>query len=139
MAASASLNLQALPVWSVWLGAILGTAFFSYALFHMMPPLLRKRQPGWSVVLALLLFFAVAGFSNNYRTILWFGGTGFFVLSFPLLWMGKLPADMPSARDPRVCQHPRYKEIVRRGRITGATMVILVIIQVTLSAIYVRG
>lgn len=53
------------------------------------------------------------------------GGGGFAVAALPLLWMGKLPADMPLAGESGLGRHPDYRRIVRRGRIAAVALVVL--------------
>lgn len=89
--------------------------------------------------LGVALFVMAAPLSRDPRAALWFGAVGFPAASFPLLWVGRLPADMPPAWDPRVRQHPRYAEVARWGRIAGLAIAVLAVTEVVLSAVFVRG
>jgi hypothetical protein len=46
---------------------------------------------------------------------------------------------MPSARDPAVRDHPRYREFVRRGRLAGLGIVAIVIAVAVASVMLVTG
>ncbi|MBY8882609.1 hypothetical protein [Actinacidiphila acidipaludis] len=133
------IDLQTVPTWLLWISATVGLGAFVAALFRMMPPALRRRGPGVSVWTAAALFMAASALSRNPRGALWFGAIGFLMTSLPLLWMGRLPADMPSAKDPRARQHPQYGEVARRGRIAGLAILVLVVAETALSVAFVRG
>lgn len=98
--------------------ALTGTGALAAALFWMRPPPLRSREGGPAVALGLGLILIPAVLRHDPAT-LWFVGAGCALVALPLLWMGRLPADMPSGRDPRSRAHPRYREVARRGRIAG--------------------
>ncbi|WP_329568472.1 hypothetical protein [Kitasatospora sp. NBC_01266] len=71
---------------------------------------------------------------------LWFGASIFTLAAIPLLWMGKLPADLPSAKDPAARRrHPQYRELERRGRIAGVGMILLIVLDIALSVALIRG
>lgn len=53
--------------------------------------------------------------------------------------MGKLPADMPSAKDPACRLHPEYPCVARRGRVAGMAVIGVTITIVALSVVRVRG
>lgn len=132
-------DIQAVPTWILWIFAATTLGLFVAVLFRMMPAALRRRGPGRAVGLGAAVFVAATAVSRDSRGALWFGAIGFLVASFPLLWMGKLPADMPPASDPAVYRHPQYKEIARRGRIAGLAIVVLAVTEVALSVALVRG
>lgn len=128
-----------MPLWACWLVALAGSGVFAAVLFWMMPPPLRRGRPGASVVFAIILFLAWAGTSREACLSLFMGGVGLFVAALPLAWMGRLPADMPSARDRAVRSHPRYREIARRGRIAGIGIVVLEILVIIFSVRFFSG
>jgi hypothetical protein len=53
--------------------------------------------------------------------------------------MGKLPEDMPSARDPAIFRHPRYREVTKRGRTAGMVILCLIIFDIVISVIFTRS
>jgi hypothetical protein len=135
--ATTILDLTMLPVWALWVFALLGLACVFGVGLWILPPRLRRRYPA-VILLGTALFCARAAVSRDPRAVLWFGGLlGIACLS--LLPMGQLPADMPSARDPAVTEHPLYPVVARRGRIAAIGMVIVVVALVALSVIFVRG
>jgi hypothetical protein len=115
----------------------LGAGFFAAVLFWMMPPTLRRAEGTVSVVAGIGVFLAI-GLSAS-RAVLWLGAVGSTVAAVPLLWMGRLPRDMPSARDPASREHPQYRQVARRGRIAGLMIVVLDVCVIVLSAVYVQG
>jgi hypothetical protein len=46
--------------------------------------------------------------------MLWFTGLLGIGIGVALLSVGRMPTDMPSARDPAVREHPMYLVVVRR-------------------------
>lgn len=130
-------DLAAVPTWLLCVFAAAGWGILFGLLLRAMPPPLRRawaRQVAFASVLIFGLLFLV-----HNRAALWFCAVGFTLCSLPVLWMGKLPSDMPHAQDPAVRQHPQYVQVARRGRIAGVAMVVLAIAMVALSLIYVRG
>lgn len=133
----AVLDLQSVPLWALWVLAGLGVGIFAGVAFWMMPPALRRGEGTVSVAAGIAVFLAVGLCAS--RPVLWLGALGFAVAAVPLLWMGRLPRDMPSARDPASRQHPEYSQTARRGRVAGLAIVVLEVCVIVLSAIYVRG
>ncbi|GAA2583917.1 hypothetical protein GCM10010435_72140 [Winogradskya consettensis] len=99
--------------WSLGLG---GTALLAAGLFRMTPPYRRRRSMTGRILPA------TTGPSFGQLVL---GGGGFVVAALPLFWMGKLPADMPSSKDPGIDAHPDYARVARRGRIAGVAISIL--------------
>ncbi|GAA2482284.1 hypothetical protein [Winogradskya humida] len=123
------------PAWLGWSLGLGGTALLAAALFRMTPPYRRRRSMTGRVLPALgifLLFALTAGPSSGQLVL---GGGGFAVAALPLFWMGKLPADMPSAKDPGIGSHPDHPRVARRGRIAGIAIVILEIAWITTYAV----
>jgi hypothetical protein len=133
----AVLDLQSVPLWALWVFVGLGGGFFAAVLFWMMPPALRRGEGTVSVAVGIGLFLLI-GLAAS-RAVLWLGAVGFTVAALPLLWMGRLPPDMPSARDPASRQHPPYRQTARRGRFAGLAIVVLEVCVIVLSDVYVRG
>jgi hypothetical protein len=131
------LNLAAVPLWALWVFALIGLACLFGVALWILPPRLRRRYPA-VILLAIALFVARAALARDPRAVLWFGGV-LGIGCLVLLSMGQMPADMPSARDPAVREHPLYPAIARRGRIAGIAMVIVAATLVVLSAVFVRG
>jgi hypothetical protein len=131
------LDLATVPIWALWIFAVVGlTCIFGAALW-ILPPRLRRRYPA-VILFGTALFCTRAAVSRDPRGVLWFGGLlGMACLT--LLSMGQMPADMPSARDPAVREHPLYSVVARRGRIAGISLVIAVVALVVLSVVFVRG
>lgn len=131
------IDLAALPTWLFCIFAAAGWGILFGVLFRMMPPPIRRA---WfrQVAFASVLVLGPLVLAHN-RAALWFCAVGFTLCSLPLLWMGKLPADMPSAQGPAVRRHPQYAQVARRGRIAGVAMGVLTIAMVVLTLIYVRG
>jgi hypothetical protein len=135
--ATTVLDLATLPLWALWVFALLGLACVFGVALWILPPRLRRQYPAL-ILLGTALFCARAAVSRDPRGVLWFGGLlGIACLS--LMSMGQMPADMPSARDPAVRAHPLYPVVARRGRIAAIGMVIVVVALVVLSVIFVRG
>jgi hypothetical protein len=134
---AALINLNSLPMWTLLTVALVGLAVFVGVLFWMMPARLRRTGPGASVWLAAGLFILLTALTPNPRQNLWFGGVLLAVAALPLRWMGKLPEDMPSARDPSARLHPKYRQVARRGRIAGFAIVVLEVVAITLSVMLV--
>lgn len=134
---SAVLDLRSLPLWTLWALAGLGAGFFVAVSFWMMPPPLRRGE-GTASVVAGMAVFVLCGVSTS-RAVLWLGAVGFAVAALPLLWMGRLPPDMPSAQDPASRLHPQYRKFARRGLIAGLAIAVLEVCVIVLSTVYVRG
>jgi len=128
-----------LPTWALWVIALAGTGVLGTVLFWMMPPALRTGEGGRSVVLGLGLFLVFAALGGSPRGMLWFAGGGFAAAAIPLLWMGRLPADMPSAKDPAIRAHPRYKEVARRGAIAGIGIAVLTVAWIIAAVVIARS
>ena len=137
--AGAILDLSGTPVWALWLFAIVGSSVFASVLFWIMPPALRKGSGLRSVLSGAAFFFVAAAVSGGSRAILWYGAVGFVAVSVPIFFIGKLPTDMPSARDPSSRRHPQFKKFEGRGRIAGMAIILLIIVMVILTQIFVRG
>lgn len=137
--ASARLDLRTAPDWVLWLFAVVGAGLFAATLMRMMPRPLRFGSGGRSVAIAIVGFFVAAGLSRGNTSVLWFGGSILTLVCIPLFWMGPLPDDMPSARDPAARRHPRYAEIERRGRRAGYGLIGIIVVDIVLTAIFVRG
>jgi len=131
------IDLRTLPVWAFWGLAALGIGLLVAVLFWMMPPPLRRGEGRRSVLVALGLLLVILARSSS-RGTLWYAAVLCGVTALPLLWMGRLPADMPSARDPAIREHPRYPEFARRGRIVSVAIFALLALAVFLTMRYVR-
>jgi hypothetical protein len=125
VSASAPLRVENLPTWFSWAVGVGGAVLLAAALFRMTPPYRRRQTMTQRVLPAvgLLVVFAVSAGPSSGQLVL--GGGMFAAAALPLFWMGKLPADMPSSRDPDIGRHPEYLRIARRGRIAGSALVIL--------------
>ncbi len=131
------LDLTTVPIWVLWIFALMGLACIFGAALWILPPRLRRRYPA-VILFGTALFCARAAVSRDPRGVLWFGGL-LGIACLALLSMGQMPADMPSARDPSVREHPLYSVVARRGRIAGISVVIAVVPLVVLSVLFVRG
>lgn len=133
------LNIDRLPVAALWAIALAGLAIIAGTLFWIMPAPLRRGSGGRSVAAGAVAFIVMVALLGHPRAALWFGGVGFTLSSLPLLWMGRLPADMPDSRDPAIHQYPGYPQIRRRGRIAGAAIGVLVLVTLIGSSLLVAG
>lgn len=132
------MDLTTWPTWLLWGWALLGAAALTAVLFWIMPPRLRRAEGGRSVALGIGLFIVFTALAGSPRSVLWLAGGGFLVAAAPLLWMGRLPADMPSARDPAARAHPSYDVVARRGRIAGIAILLLEVLWISI-AVSVTG
>lgn len=135
--AATVLNLATLPLWALWVFALIGLMCLFGVVLWILPPRLRRRYPAVAL-LAIALFSGDAALARDPRPVLWFGGL-IGIGCLVLLSMGRMPADMPSARDPAVRQHPLFPAVARRGRIAGIALIIVAVTLVVLSAVFVRG
>jgi hypothetical protein len=110
------------PAWAAMLG---GTALFLGAVYWVTPPYRRRRTLTRRLLPAFGAFLVYSATVGRGPEQLVLAGGGLAVGALPLLWMGKLPADMPSARDRTIGRHPGYLRIARRGRIAGVAIVVL--------------
>jgi hypothetical protein len=122
---AAALDAGRSPVWLAWVIGIGGTALLGAVLIRMMPPARRREEATRRILPVLGMFVAFAAFAAPSGSQLVLGGVGFAIAALPLLWMGKLPADLPATRDPAIYGHPEYRQITRRGYIAGVALVIL--------------
>jgi hypothetical protein len=132
-------SVQTMPIWQLCLIAAAAVTFMVSVLYWMMPPPLRRSRTAVSPALATLLLVAWVTTSHDPRAVLWFTAVCSAVVALPLLWMGPLPQDMPSARDPACRHHPQYERVAHRGRIAGSIMVIAIVASVALSMAFVDG
>lgn len=137
--AGGSVDLASLPDWAFWVIACAALVVFAASVLRVLSPPVRRGKGGRSVAVGAALFLLWSGISRDPRSVLWIGSVGFVMAALPLFWMGRLPADMPDARDPTARQHPRYVEVERRGRIAGCAMIALLITGIVLSEIFFRG
>jgi hypothetical protein len=86
--------------------------------------------PGLGIFVVFAALFTPSG------SQLLLGGGGFAVAALPLLWMGKLPADLPHFNDPNIYRHRDYDRIYRRGLIAGFGLVALEIAWIVCFAIF---
>jgi Mn2+/Fe2+ NRAMP family transporter len=100
-------SVHAVPVWELCLIAAAAVTFMVGALYWMMPPPLRRSRSALSPAAAVLLLVAWVATSRDPHAALWFTAVCSAVVPIPLLWMGPLPHDMPSARDPACRRHPQ--------------------------------
>lgn len=133
------LDLADLPSWVLPSGAAAGGALTLATLYWIMPAGLRRTPTALSPVLGAALFVVAAWLSGWSRGVLWFAAVGWVALVPALLLLGRLPADLPSARDPRVYRHPQYAEFEARGRRAGYVMVALFGVIFIGTAALVRG
>lgn len=128
LSASKIISLTPLPNWSLWAFALVGIAAAFAAIARILPRHLRRRQP---VLLLAMIASVIAQVmkSHSPRTALWFIGLIALGWAVPLAWMGPMPADMPSARDPVArAHHPQYAVIARRGRIATLAAIVLCVV-----------
>jgi hypothetical protein len=128
-----------MPIWELSLIAAAAVTFMIGVLYWMMPPPLRRSRTAASPAVATLLLVAWVTTSRNPHAVLWLTAVCSAAVALPLLWMGPLPQDMPSARDPACRQHPQYEAVARRGRIAGSIVVIAISAIVGLSVAFVGG
>lgn len=134
------IDLAALPSWVLPLAAAAGWAAILGTLYWIMPTAVRRTPDGWSPLLAAAGYVAVAAGSGWSRGTLWFAAVGWLAVVPPLLLLlGRLPDDLPSARDPRVRLHPQYAEVAARGRRAGVVIVVLVVLLMIGTITSVRG
>jgi hypothetical protein len=132
-------SVQTVPIWQLCLIAVAAVTFMVSVLYWMMPPPLRRSRTAASPAVATLLLVAWVTTSRNPHAVLWFTAVCSAAAALPLLWMGALPQDMPSARDPACRQHPQYEAVARRGRVAGSIMVFAIAATVGLSVAFVGG
>ena len=134
------IDLAALPSWVLPVAAATGGTAIVATLYWIMPTAVRRTPEGWSPLLAAAGFVVMAASSGWSRGTLWFAAVGWVAVVPPLLLLlGRLPDDMPSARDPRIRLHPQYPEVAARGRRAGLAMLALVILLVIGTVTSVRG
>jgi hypothetical protein len=131
------IDLQSVPIWSLWIFGLVGIAMLLGVVVRILPNRLRRRYLAFAL-LGFALFSARAAFSRDARTVLFFAGVG-GIASLAILSMGQMPADMPPATDPACRLHPQYAAVARRGRIAGTAFIALATGLGTLSLIFVRG
>jgi hypothetical protein len=135
--ASKVINIAEWPPWTLWLFAVVGVSIMFGVVLWILPPPLRRKYPLIAFV-AIVPLGVQAILSRDSRGWLWmFGLLGIAFL--PLLAMGQMPADMPSARDPAVRRHPQYAAVARRGRIAGIGLIVLLAALIVLSGLFVGG
>ncbi len=133
-------SVQSMPIWELCLIAAPAVTFMVGVIYWMMPPPLRRRpRTAASPTVVALLLMALAATSRNPHAALWLTAICSAFVALPLMWMGPLPQDMPSARDPACRQHPQYETVARRGRMAGYMMVIAIFAAVGLSMAFVGG
>jgi|EndMetStandDraft_7_1072992.scaffolds.fasta_scaffold115569_2 hypothetical protein len=133
------IDVAHVPEWILWILACLALSIFAGSVLRVLAPAVRRGRGVRSVAVGAAIFLVWAALSRSPREVLLVGSTGFFTSALPLLWMGPLPADMPSAKDPAVRQHPRYKEVQRRGKIAGFAIVFLSLGSIILAQLLFRG
>ena len=134
------IDLAALPSWVLPVAAAAGWTAIVATLYWIMPTAVRRTSDGWTPLLGAALYVLFAALSGWSREVLWFAAVGWIAVVPPLLLLlGRLPDDMPSARDPRVYQHPQYAEVAARGRRAGFAMVALLAVLFVATAAFVRG
>ena len=116
------------------LALLLGTLYW-----YTYPPSKRRMVAGRNLLRAIFLFSAWVAVSRDRRGVLWFAAVLAPLTVIPLFWLGRMPADMPLARDPAVRHHPQYREFRRRGIRAGFGIVAGVLAAAVLSAVSVRG
>jgi hypothetical protein len=113
------LDLSGTPSWLFGCLAGVTALAFLATVFWIMPSRFRRGAPGRSVGIAGLLLTSQLLVQWNRPGSLWIATLVLAPWVPPLLWLGKLPPDMPAAADPSVAAHPMYREIHRRGRRAG--------------------
>src|SRR5256885_17152804 len=103
--ATVLIDVERIPVLLLWVFAIIGCGILVATLLRIMPPAVRRGSGRNSVLLGTALYFIWAGASGGSRAVLWYGAVGFAVSAIPLSMIGKLPSDMPSAKDPAIRDH----------------------------------
>src|SRR5262245_24229467 len=106
--AAGIVDLQGMPLWGLWLFALSGMVVLGLTLLRMMPPYLRIGRGGLYLLVGAAIVVFGGLISSNPRSVLWFAGVLGLLNAIPFLFMGKLPADMPSARDPAARRHPEF-------------------------------
>lgn len=132
------INVAAFPLWTLTLIGLAGIVAFFGAILRVLTPTLRRQYPVIGVPVLIFLLVNALG-TGDRRGWLWFYGLVGVALAIPLWWMGPMPPDMPSARDPAIYAHPQYPVVARRGRIAGLGMLVLAAVALVLSAIFVTG
>ena len=130
------LDLKTVPVTVLWIFAVTGFLVLFGTVLWILPPGLRRGPLLRALPLALLLFVHPA-LTRDPRSDLFFEGS-FGLSCLVLLTMGRMPADMPSARDPAIRLHPAYPKVRRRGVIAGVTWATLFVALIVLAGIFVR-
>jgi hypothetical protein len=133
------IDLTRVPTWAFWALAITGNVIFAAVMFRIAQMPRRTRVAGQTFALFGVVIVGPAVSSHDPRMVLWFTALGLGVCSLPLLGIGRLPADMPDARDPACRRHPQYDEVARRGRAAGIALCVLIVAMMPLSVIFVRG
>lgn len=134
------IDLAALPSWVLPVAAAAGWTAIVVTLYWIMPTAVRRTSDGWSPLLGAALYVLFAALSGWSREVLWFAAVGWIAVVPPLLLLlGRLPDDLPSARDPRIRLHPQYPEVAARGRRAGLAMLALVVLLVIGTITSVRG
>lgn len=113
------MDLQAMPAWVAWVFAIFGSGLLVAVLVWIRAPAVRGLGGAFGLG-GLLVLLLVGPAVRGDRASLWFGGGFFGVAGLALLLVGRLPTSAPPFYN-----HPRYPEMVRRGRLAGVALVAL--------------
>jgi hypothetical protein len=136
---SRALDLSGLPLWVFWLWAILGFICLVGAVLRILPSAVRKSSGYASALVGAVVFFGWAALSHGSHAVLWYGAVGSLLSALPILCMGRLPSDMPSAQDPAIREHPQFKKYERRGFAAGIAIALLLLAMVVLTEVFVEG
>lgn len=123
----------------LWVAAGGGLLAVTGLLFWIMPLRERLGLPGLQVALGMGGVAVAALLSRGSRGVLWFIAVGSLLALPMLMYVGRLPADMPPAWDPRSRSHPEYQRLAARGRLAGGVYVTALLAAMIASAFFVRG
>jgi len=130
-----SVGVNEIPLPLLLTLAMAGGGLLLGVLYWMLPPPVRDWRRS---ALLLAMVIAWSGVNRDSRIALLITALGGVFGTLPMLWMGKIPADMPSAKDPRIGLHPRYGEIRRRGLIAGLSFCVIQLLVIVVVAVVSR-
>ena len=134
--AAAGVDVGHLSTWVLRGFAALSVGLILGARYRVISRAAREES-GWAFYgagapLAMVLL-------SRDRAFLWYAATCIAAVGLSLLTIGRMPADMPSARDSACRSHPEYQRIARRGAIPSVVMLVLIAAGIVLSVKYIHG
>ncbi|HEY4456365.1 MAG TPA: hypothetical protein VGN81_18785 [Pseudonocardiaceae bacterium] len=132
------LDVNKIPGWLLWFGALATMLIFFAAILRIVPPTKKFVVARGLLLVGVLVFVFPVASDERAHVILFFAALIFLPASIPLFWYGLMPTDMPLANEPGARNHPRYREFARRGRIVGYLIVGWIVAVIVLGALFVQ-